>query len=266
MRYRWVCFLVSIGLAVLPGSGLSTDVDGPDGSNDFYDLDDAPHGIPAYPDSTIGRFPSVLHVNNYDAWNLWLGGYPTNGPINGVLYGVDSDFSLPHCQETAFGMTFGQDECIQDSTDMCLRSLVVFNACEMASFRIAYFIKFACCYDDAFLNVLVDFSGDGDFDDVLFCEATQDSVREWVLKNVEVPWDFPYYVDEMEVPAFRVGPRAGPAWMRITLTAEQGVKDDFHIAGDGHLHGGETEDYPIVIGGPVPVQRTTWGLLKSRYQ
>lgn len=270
MRYRWVCFLACIGLTVLPRSGLTTDVDGPDGHNDFYDLDDAPTGIAAYPDSTLGQFPHVYHVNNYDAWNLWLGGYPTNGPVNGVVYGVDSDWSFPssfpHCHETAFGMTFGQDECIQDSTDMCLRSPVILSTCELGSFRIGYFVRVAGGYSRAFLNILFDFNGDGDFADVSYCGATQDSVSEWAVKNYRMPLTFSYRVEELEVPTFRVGPRPGPVWMRITLNSEDPVADDFNIAGDTHLLGGETEDYPIVIAGPVPVNRTSWGLLKSRYQ
>jgi hypothetical protein len=278
MRCRWVCLLTCLAIVLVPGMIRATDVDGPDGHYDFYDLDDAPRGIPAYPDGTIGRFPRVYHVNNYDAWNLWLGGYPTNGPINGVVYGVDSDggqHPLPHCIETAFGMTFPQDECVQDSTDMCLRSPVILNPCETTSFRIGYFVRVAGgilgsgCGECAILNILIDFNGDGDFGDVMFCETTQDSIPEWAVKNFRIPLTFSFRVEELDVPAFRVGPRTGPAWMRITLNSGYpSVPDDFAVAGSGEygLYGGETEDYPLVIDGPVPITRTSWGLLKSRYR
>lgn len=267
MRFGWVGLLACAGLVWTPRLIRATDVDGPDGGHDFYDSDDAPRGIPAYPDSTLGRFPRVYHVNNYDAWNMWLGGYPTDWGDSKPLYGVDSDIgslASPDCFETAFGMTFDQDECVQDSTDMCLRSPVALTTCQMASFRIGYFVRVA---DRAYLNVLVDFNGDGDFADMMFCEATQDSVSEWAVKNYSLTgWGFPFELEFVDIPAFRVGPRPGPAWMRITLNSNDPVADDFHIVGDDHLFGGETEDYPIVVGGPVPVNRTSWGLLKSRYQ
>jgi GEVED domain-containing protein len=269
MGTRFARFLLILGLSALSTPANATDVDGPDGDNDFGDMDDAPHGIPAYPDGTIGKFPHVYHINNYDAWNLWLGGYPTNWqPGQGPVYGVDGDDSaLPpnDCTENAFGMTFAQDECIQDSTDMCLRSPVLLNPCEMTTFRISYIVQVAGGGGTALLNVLVDFNGDGDFDDVVYCPASQDSVPEWVAKNVGVPWGWPNHL-EMNIPSFRVGPRSGPAWMRITLTtADTTPTDDFPVSG-GELLGGETEDYPIMIGGNTPVHSTTWGLLKSRYQ
>jgi hypothetical protein len=52
-------------------------------------------------------------------------------------------------------------------------------------------------------------------------------------------------------PSFRVGPREGGAWMRITLTGTP-VTDDFPWAGSasipaGVFTGGETEDYPVEI-------------------
>ena len=279
MRYRWVCFLVCFGLTVLPGTGLTTDVDGPDGANDFGDADDAPHGIPAYPDGTIGRFPRVYHVNNYDAWNLWLGGYPTHASaFEEPIYGVDTDgglHPLPHCTEAAFGMTFDQDECLNDSTDMCLRSPALLNTCEMTSFRIGYFVRAAGgilgsgCGECAILNILIDFNGDGDFGDVMFCETTQDSIPEWAVKNFRMPLTYSFRVEEFDVPAFRVGPRSGPAWMRITLNSGYpSVPEDFAEEGSGEygLYGGETEDYPFVIGGPTPVNRTSWGVIKSRYR
>jgi len=278
MGTRLARFLLILGLSAITTLANATDTDGPDGDHDFVDADDAPHGIPAYPDGTIGRFPRVYHVNNYDAWNLWLGGYPTNWRFGqGPLYGVDNDDSvLPNdCTENAFGMNFAQDECIQDSTDMCLRSPVILNPCETTSFRIGYFVRAAGgilgsgCSECAILNILIDFNGDGDFGDVMFCETTQDSIPEWAVKNFRMPLTYSFRVEELDVPAFRVGPRIGPAWMRITLSSGYpSVPDDFAVAGSGEyaLYGGETEDYPVVIGGEVSVNRTTWGLLKSRYQ
>jgi hypothetical protein len=58
-------------------------------------------------------------------------------------------------------------------------------------------------------------------------------------------------------PSFAGGPNTGPTWMRMTLTSTP-VSDDFPWAGSVTLAGrgpstfagGETEDYPLVIGTP----------------
>jgi GEVED domain-containing protein len=261
-KLPWFSVVLFAGSMCVPFGVQATDVDGPFRDEDFFDTGDAPNGVPAYPDGTLGRFPFIGHINNYDAWNLWLGWYPTNFNGSGDLYGVDNDpdLAFSDCTETAFGMTFGQDECIQDSTDMCLRSPVVLNPCEPTTFKMAYFILVSGFY--SYLNILVDFNGDGDWGDVVYCEATRDSVPEWAIKNYEVVHPYPPWAI-MDVPSFLVGPRAGPTWMRISLSSDP--MPDTYPTHQTSILGGETEDYPFVIGGVVPTTRMTWGGLKSRY-
>jgi hypothetical protein len=61
--------------------------------------------------------------------------------------------------------------------------------------------------------------------------------------------------DSYDTPRFRVGSRAGGAWMRMTLTAEP-VPEDFPWNGSfgtpNHVfNAGETEDYPVRIDSPT---------------
>lgn len=262
---------LALTLAVLgtaaPRTVRSNDVDGPGGSMDFVDFGDAPHSVAAYPDGTTGNFPWVWHVNNYGSWNLWLGGYPEDAPVEDML-GVDTEGpdKTPDCRETAFGMTFDQDECSGDHSDAGVLTAIHLEPCQPATFRIAITTPVAAS-PYYYLNVLVDYNGDGDWNDTVMCPGGEKGINEWVLKNVEaVPmFNTPgggYGV--FDLPHFPVGPRPGPAWLRISLSFNP-VPKDFAAHG-GELFGGETEDYPITIGELTPVRETTWGLLKSRYR
>ena len=261
MGRNTLALIIAAGL--FPATLWATDVDGPfRGRDDYYDRGDAPNGISAYPDGTLGRFPQVTHFNQYDYKNMWLGFYPTPWQPEEDLFGVDDDFHypLPHCTETAFGMSFAQDECLQDSTDMCLRSPVALNACREVAFKIAYY---RVHYEDAYLNILLDLNGDGDWGDVVYCDATQDSASEWAVENYPLGFSFPS-AQFLDVPRFLVGPRPGPVWMRISLSG--GPMPNTYPTEDTSIDSGETEDYPLLIGIIVPTTRSSWGLLKSRYR
>jgi hypothetical protein len=101
-----------------------------------------------------------------------------------------------------------------------------------------------------YLNVLVDWNGDADWNDNVLCRETDQCAPEWAVKNFLLTLNpgCGGYVS----PRFQVGPRAGEAWMRVTVSRDP-APDDFPwngtkgIGATQAFTGGETEDYPVLI-------------------
>jgi hypothetical protein len=254
----------------------------------YRDFGDAPEEIPAYPGGITGFFPTCIFptgpgsqtidcglplssapgptgyvVHDSPATQLpkiWLGcGLPgspglgvdseANGKVNfdppfGVVSVCDPNV-LVDCFEPAW-MNFGQDECY-GSPDAAIASPMVFRTCRDT---IVELTAYHCGTDTvhAHLNVLVDWNGDGDWNDVLRCPNPVPCRPEWVLKNG--PVQLVPGCNLLKVPV-SAGPRAGEGWMRVTLTVGT-VGDDFPwngSLGEPNLaySGGETEDYPVRI-------------------
>lgn len=267
---------------------------------DRLDTGDAPHCIAAYSSGQIGHFPSswcdcgdtgtkenealcpargtrpgltgvVRNYVLYDAWWVWLGS-STPEVCKGSMYcvgGIDSDYSCnaKHCVQEAFGMSFNQDECPDDLSDAGITTLPVLAACDTASvtFRWTNLAGGA----ETYLNILIDMNQDGDWNDSFSCDSgdSNSCAYEWAVKNqpilrgASIPGSTGGYINTS--PYFRVGPYPGESWLRISLSLSQ-VTDDFPWKGEV-MSGGETEDYPVTIGGSTPVRRTTWGMIKSKY-
>lgn len=292
--------LILLFLLAAPAPAPGTDIDGMDGPfqqllTDRHDQGDAPKCVAAYSSGRIGRFPSRYgdtcaevgtreseggcppvgsepgatgHVINsvlYDAWWVWLG-CDVVQPDYGIQ-GIDSDHLLwPHCVEEAFGMRFDQDECAYDSSDAGVTSFPDFKTCEEARIRFTM-----TAFDrPIYLNLLIDLNEDGDWNDNFACDRGDSVVcaYEWAVKNHRITSDEMTgnggFCFSVVSPAFRIGPKPGQSWLRVSLSMNP-VGDDFPWAGAG-MQGGETEDYPVLIGGSTPVHKTTWGALKSRYE
>jgi len=153
------------------------------------------------------------------------------------------------CFETAFGMTFGQDECY-GSSDAGIDSFITFQACDSAEVR---FKTFNCSSDTAsvYLNILVDWNQDGDWNDNFQCPMA--CAYEWAVKNARIVLG-PGRQDNAS-PRFLAGPNPGYGWLRITLSDEPVPSNIFPWAGSanrpgGTLTDGETEDYPVEIVAP----------------
>ena len=251
---------------------------------DYEDWGDAPEIVLAYPTGVPGRFPTcstptpagtmelacppislppgptgyVRHVASAtDPAMVWLGcgippGFPgvdteSDGKTNstGAPLSVCNPAVAVDCVEAAFGMSFGQDECYGDLVDAGLSGpLITFATCASATVN---YDTFNCkSTTNAYLNILVDMNGDGDWNDNFLCGAL--CAYEWAVKNqpIVVP---PGCVAQVS-PSFLMGPNAGNGWMRITITFVP-VGDDFpwngSAAGYGYFVGGETEDYPVEI-------------------
>ena len=281
-------------LLVLPVSAPATDVDGP---NDCLrlpvDFGDAPEVVFAYP-GVPGCFPTCLsasgpgtqtfaclpistapgltgfvrHVTPTGAQPYWLGCAPAGLPPQGIDSEADGKMNAlglgfsaclstlaVDCAEAAFGMTFGQDECTGDS-DAGISALPVFSPCTSTSF--AYSAYNCGTTRQVFLNVLVDWNQDGDWNDNFECAGPPVACAfEWAVKNVPVillPG-----CNALVTPAFLSGPGGADAWVRITISDDP-VNDDYPWAGvatmaNPALRNGETEDYPWGHTQPCPEYR-----------
>lgn len=253
----------------------------------YHEAGDAPEGFAPYPGLAVGHFPTcatataagtqeiecgaprssapgptgrVKHIAGFDfAPPFWLGcgsAPPALGGIDGESEGKTGPAGggntcgggTVDCTElTPWGMSFGQDECLGD-LDAGVDGPVEFTACSTTRLR---FRATLCELDSrfAYLNVLVDWNQDGDWNDNLSCAATTACAPEWAVKNV--PLTLTRGCGVHETPDFTVGPHVGPGWMRVTLTSEP-VHDEFPWAGsdgspEGNFNSGETEDHPVMI-------------------
>src|SRR6185436_18135803 len=172
----------------------------------YRDFGDAPEGFAATPTS-IGHYPTcAAAIVPAGAQELECGAplsiappagataghvehvVPAGGPSQFWLgcgpdpaFGVDSENDAKissgatisacnqapvDCIEAAFGLTFGQDECYGDG-DAGLAAPVMFRTCTNATVT---YRAFACDRPtDAYLNVLVDWNQDGDWNDAVAC-------------------------------------------------------------------------------------------------
>ncbi|NOT32843.1 MAG: T9SS type A sorting domain-containing protein [Candidatus Eisenbacteria bacterium] len=278
-------FLISLctfAVVATPKRGAANDVDGAgDCVRSGLDFGDAPEGFDAYP-GTLGRFPTCLssvitpggqellgcgpfstvpgassgYVRHaLSPSGIWLG--CTSGIDRGIDIEIDAKTSLgsPNsfcaplsvdCQQLAFGSAFGQDECYGDN-DAGLVGPVSFVACGTS--QVTYRLNNCGGPRPMFLNVLIDFNHDGDWNDAELCQPSGTCAPEWALKNR--PFVAGPGCAQRVSPTFIVGTSVGAAWMRITIS-DQAVPDDYPWAGTanmagGELAAGETEDYPVHI-------------------
>jgi hypothetical protein len=239
------------------------------------DLGDAPEGIPAYSSGVVGRFPTctvgTVVTGTQELECEAPGTAP--GPSGAVIHsgsgpslgcsGLNSLLSIDtegmaavtsavaggeavacefevasDCSQTAFGRTFGQDECTGD-VDAGLAAVQLVAGTEasvtmsMARFGTA---------KTAYLNILADWNADGDWNDALLSGDSQ-CAPEWAVKNHAFVLESG--CSQVASPTFRVGPNAGESWMRITL-ADEPAPNDFPWKG-AFFSSGETEDHPVVI-------------------
>lgn len=270
-------------LAAVPA--LATDVDGPTDCTDLRtDWGDAPEGVQAYP-GVLGAFPTCLasgptgtpdwpfcpslstppgpagfvrHVPVPGEDAYWLGCGPLGGGIDSDLDGKVNDNGGgtsacdpnvgTDCVENFFGLAFGQDECY-GSDDAGIAAPVAFTACAVTNVD---FEVYSCASIDrtAYVNVLVDWNQDGDWSDHFDCAGV--CTHEWAAKNVLV--SLAPGCNTITIPVM-AGPNAGDGWMRVTISNDP-VPDDFPWAGSATIAGqslnnGETEDYPVRIGGQM---------------
>jgi hypothetical protein len=101
-----------------------------------------------------------------------------------------------------------------------------------------------------YLNVLFDWDGDGAWGGTVLCPGGL-AAPEWAVHNLPIDVSsWPQGVTSTVVPLeFMVGPQAGEAWARFTLTYGQVISGD-DWEGRGAFTFGETEDYQLTISPP----------------
>ena len=261
----WLAAMLLAACCLAPAPAPATDVDGGGDCNKApIDFGDAPDGVLAYP-GILGRFPTctsagpigtqdiscapistapgptgyVKHVHFAADLQYWLGCFPltgggidtgpdgkvndTGGPLSACATGLGID-----CVEAAFGMNFGQDECY-GSSDAGIAAAVSFTACASSTVRFEV-TNCATFPRQVFVNVLVDWNQDGDWNDNFLCGTN--CAHEWVTKNVLILID-PGCTTQT-TPAFTAGPRAGNGWMRVTIS-DNPVTDEFPWAGSAAM-------------------------------
>ena len=136
----------------------------------------------------------VKHVQ-FGLDNYWLGCYPTPlGPM-GIDTEMDGKVNTPSigfsacmaglptdCVEAIEG-GFDQDECYGDGSDAGLKTKVAFVGCHPNWFS---FQVYSCAHTtrEIYLNILVDWNRDGDWNDSFFCpQLNGGCVYEWSVKN-----------------------------------------------------------------------------------
>jgi hypothetical protein len=233
-----------------------------------------------------GPAGAVIHVSDPTdpSTKFWLGCY-TSTSVPAVPIGIDSDadgktaspaagFSFcggiaTDCIEAAFGTTYDQDECYADGSDAGLMAAPSLVACSPG---FVAFDAWACgTVPQVFLNILIDYNEDGDWNDNFDCGAGPTApicAYEWAVKNH--PISLITGCNALISPLFTVGPEPGRGWMRITLSRDP-VPDDFPWHGSAgtpteRLAGGETEDYPVFIDEPTSTEGSTWGRVKTLYR
>jgi hypothetical protein len=289
LRHHALILTVSLSAFVLAAPASAADVDGPDDcTRATEDFGDAPESVQAYP-LVPGAFPTcvavgpvgtrqlatapistppgpagfVRHVLLPTMPPLWLGCTPATGPMgvdgepdgkvndNGGALSACAPGLGVDCLESAFGLVFGQDDCI-GGTDAALAGPQTFFVCHPARFTYTA-SNCAPVAREAYLNVCLDMNRDGDWNDNFACPGGL-FAYEWALKNV--PIVLPPGCATLQTPSFLVGPHAGEAWLRVTLTVTP-VPDDFPWNGSAGMPGmmfenGETEDHPVTIAESTP--------------
>ena len=290
LNARLLCTLLAC-LLVTPASVPATDVDGPNDCTRLpVDFGDAPEGVFAYP-GVIGCFPTCLAATGPGTWDIpcppistapgatgfvrhtrtttngyWLGCPPAGGLPQGIAPESDGKMNATglgasacatalavDCAESAFGMTFGQDECYGGS-DAGITTALEFGICTSTTFT---YNAYNCGPPrQVFLNVLIDMNTDGDWDDNFQCPGG--CAYEWAVKNI--PVTLTTGCNTLSTPGFLSGPSTSPGWLRITISDDM-VNNDFPWAGvatmlpSQTLREGETEDYPINEHTPCPEYR-----------
>ena len=225
--------------------------------------------------SAPGATGYVRHTQG--AFGYWLGCGPSVPPYPPIPLGIDSETNGKFntsggavsecasgvnvdCSETpwTYPGSFGQDECTGDDWDAGV------TTSDLPSLGNGYcgvawlpFRTYNCGPPrQVYLNILIDWNSDGDWNDAVTCRYDVGCVPEWCVKNALIT--LPSGCNRVTSPRFRMGwTSAGLwAWMRLTISNSP-ASNSFPWNG-GLLTGGETEDYPLdepraTLGGP-PMQ------------
>jgi hypothetical protein len=238
------------------------------------DFGDAPEGGVAYPSSLVmGRFPTCVMTGPF--------GWVEHGPVILAFFGgladLEGDGNANFCPPTGFP-PYDQDECLDNDSGLLIPSPFTIMGgnvvpcatsttplgppCGVAMWmtNVDIFLTNANI-DTVYVNILIDWEQDGDWTGGAQCPTG--AVSEHAVQDFVVPPGFMGPLSLLTPPSIQIGPNAGYVWSRFTVTGDTvGVGWD----GSGNFEDGESEDYLLLVGGPVSTEGTSWGRLKSKYR
>jgi hypothetical protein len=228
---------------------------------------DAPEGALAYPSTGVtGAFPTCKNVtvagwiqhNNFGTWF-------------GPRFDIEPDGNHGLCPGFA---PYDNDECFQDgdaglilpqpctiqggAVVPCGNSMgrPLEDTCQWAQWGsdidilIHNWMPNDEPYLPAYVNVLVDWNQDGQWQNDPATNCSGSVVPEHVLVDFVVPPQYDGTLSALGPPSFQIGPHAGYVWARFSIT-EAPVGSNW--TGEGDFEDGETEDYLLRVYQPPPV-------------
>jgi hypothetical protein len=249
---------------------------GDGGQSDAGELGDAPEDALAYPNGTMGQFPTCIASGS-------IGYVHHSAPIT-AFFGPTVDLEGEGNQDLCNFSQHNHDECDQDGDagllmprayDLVNGSLVTCGApggvatlpgaCQTVSWGVDIDIHIDNSGGpDMLLHVLADWDRGGDWGQTVTCAGGQTG-SEQVVVNQVVPTGFSGPASQLGLLPFSALSSDGPVWFRFTLS-DAAVPIDW--TGDGQFGNGETEDYLLFVGAStgVPAAGASLGLRLSPAQ
>jgi len=228
------------------------------------ELGDAPEDAQAYPNGTMGQFPTCIAGGP-------IGYVYHRAPIT-AFFGPQVDIEADGNHDLCNFSLYNHDECDQDGDaglvvprayDLVNGSLVscgspggvatLPGACQTVHWGGDIDIEINNTGGtDMLLHVLADWDRSGDWGQTVTCAGGQTG-SEQVVVNQAVPAGFSGPASLLGLPPFSALSSNGPVWFRFTLS-DAAVPVDW--TGDGQFGDGETEDYLLLVSGasdaPMP--------------
>ncbi len=283
--YVWTRITISEKPVDLPwdGSGVFSDGETEDyllrilEPGTYFDYGDAPENVLAYPfGGILGQFPTCFgettsgYIRHASGRDLRFGFAPdleeeAVGICNRrpVIYNAEYDDGLYHVGKftiTAPGGVYGVET--ESLTD---EGRPIGRVCRTASWGSAIDLSWINSTEaPAFINILFDWSQDGEWAGSSSCEDVGDEAPEHVIQNLEVS-PGSGYLSWMGLSPFRIGPNPGYVWCRFTISDEA---VELPWDGSGEFEQGETEDYLLKVRGVSDLFDfgDAWGYLSTSKQ
>lgn len=237
-------------------------------TTDAGELGDAPEDAQAYPNGTMGQFPTCIAGGP-------IGYAYHRAPITS-FFGPTVDLEAEGNHDLCNFSQQNHDECDQDGDagllvprayDLVNGSLVgcgspggvaaLPGACQTVSWGADIDIAIDNSGgSDMLLHVLADWDGSGDWGQTVTCTGGQTGTEQVVVNQV-VPAGFTGPASLLGLPPFSALSSGGPVWFRFTLS-DAAVPPDW--TGDGQFGDGETEDYLLIVGASSNVPDAGMGL------
>ncbi|MBU0742683.1 hypothetical protein KKG45_03420 [bacterium] len=233
---------------------------------------DAPEGVLAYPASgIIGSFPTCVTVGPA----AWIYHAPNPLMFFGPMKDFEPDGNAGTCPMFA---PYDMDECFMDpDAGMIIPGAFtivggVVVPCGPPVAPLGLFctpgvwggnmdIMLTNGGHDAFVNVLMDWNQDG-----IWAPSAQTfcSAPEHILVDFPIPPGYVGPLSGLAPPPFLIGGDPGYVWSRFSITERPVGTPNWN--GAGQFEDGESEDYLVLVDGPVTDEDESWSAIKQMYR